>query len=75
VPEDFRVAFFENSNRENSIWRSKAVGEPPLMLAISVFAAIADAIHSLAPGKPVALDAPATPEAILRAIKTAQGAH
>ncbi len=38
------------------------------MLAISVFAAIADAIHSLAPGKPVALDAPATPEAILQAI-------
>jgi xanthine dehydrogenase molybdopterin-binding subunit B len=38
------------------------------MLAISVFAAIADAIHSLNPGKPVALDAPATPEAILKAI-------
>jgi xanthine dehydrogenase molybdopterin-binding subunit B len=38
------------------------------MLAISVFAAIADAIHSLHPGKPVALDSPATPEAILQAI-------
>jgi xanthine dehydrogenase molybdopterin-binding subunit B len=38
------------------------------MLPISVFAAIADAIHSLAPGKPVELDAPATPEAILKAI-------
>jgi xanthine dehydrogenase molybdopterin-binding subunit B len=38
------------------------------MRAISVFAAIADAIHSLNPGKPVALDAPATPEAILKAI-------
>jgi len=38
------------------------------MLAISVFAAIADAIHSLNPGKPVALDAPATPEATLKAI-------
>ncbi len=38
------------------------------MLAISVFAAIADAIHSLHPGRPVALDAPATPEAILKAI-------
>jgi xanthine dehydrogenase large subunit len=68
VPEDFRVAFFDGANRAETIWRSKAVGEPPLMLAISVFAAIADAIHSLAPGRPVRLDAPATPESILRAI-------
>ena len=68
VPGDFRVALFDGANREESIYRSKAVGEPPLMLAISVFAAVADAIHSLNPGKPVALDAPATPEAILRAI-------
>jgi xanthine dehydrogenase large subunit len=68
VPKDFRVALFDNDNREDTIYRSKAVGEPPLMLAISVFAAIADAIHSLRPGKPVELDAPATPEAILKAI-------
>jgi xanthine dehydrogenase large subunit len=68
VPADFRVALFDGSNREDTIYRSKAVGEPPLMLAISVFAAIADAIHSLHPGKPVALDSPATPEAILQAI-------
>ncbi|HEX5780139.1 MAG TPA: xanthine dehydrogenase molybdopterin binding subunit [Xanthobacteraceae bacterium] len=73
VPEDFRVAFFENENREETIWRSKAVGEPPLMLAISVFAAIADAIHSVKPGSQVPLDAPATPEAILRAVKAARG--
>jgi xanthine dehydrogenase large subunit len=73
VPEDFRVAFFENENREETIWRSKAVGEPPLMLAISVFAAIADAIHSIKPGSQVPLDAPATPEAILRAVKTVRG--
>ena len=38
------------------------------MLAISVFAAIADAIHCVRPGNGVALDAPATPEAILNAI-------
>jgi len=68
VPADFRVELFDNSNREDTIYRSKAVGEPPLMLPISVFAAIADAIHSLRPGKPVELDAPATPEAILKAI-------
>jgi xanthine dehydrogenase large subunit len=68
VPADFRVALFDGINRENTIYRSKAIGEPPLMLAISVFAAIADAIHSLAPGRPVRLDAPATPESILHAI-------
>lgn len=67
VPTDFRVALFANTNREETIYRSKAVGEPPLMLAISVFAAIADALHSLDPAKPVPLDAPATPESILRA--------
>jgi xanthine dehydrogenase large subunit len=73
VPEDFRVSFFENENREDTIWRSKAVGEPPLMLAISVFAAIADAIHSVAPGSQVPLDAPATPEAILLAVQAVRG--
>jgi xanthine dehydrogenase large subunit len=67
VPADFRVALFSNSNREETIYRSKAVGEPPFMLGISVFAAIADALHSLAPGKPVPLDAPATAESIWRA--------
>ena len=44
VPADFRVALFDSANREDTIYRSKAVGEPPLMLGISVFAAIADAL-------------------------------
>ena len=48
VPADFRVALFDGANREDTIYRSKAVGEPPLMLAISVFCAIADAIHARA---------------------------
>ncbi len=74
VPADLRVAFFDNVNREETIYRSKAVGEPPLMLAMSVFAAVADALHSLAPGKSVPLDAPATPEAILRAVQKLEGA-
>ena len=68
VPVDFRVALFDNENHEPTIYFSKAVGEPPLMLATSVFAAIADAVHSVHPGKPVQLDAPATPESILRAV-------
>jgi xanthine dehydrogenase large subunit len=67
VPADLRVALFDGANREDTIYHSKAVGEPPLMLAISVFAAVADALHSLAPGKSVPLDAPATAESILRA--------
>ena len=51
VPEDFRVALWESKgNREATIYRSKAVGEPPLMLAISVFSAISNAIASLNPG-------------------------
>ena len=70
VPDDFRVALFDNENLEPTIYRSKAVGEPPLMLATSVFAAIADAIHSVHPGKPALLDAPATPESILKAVGT-----
>ena len=68
MPADFRVALFDGMNRENTIYRSKAVGGLSLMLSISVFAAIADAIQSRAPGAPVRLDAPATPESILHAI-------
>jgi xanthine dehydrogenase large subunit len=69
VPEHFEIALWDGANREDTIHRSKAVGEPPLMLAISVFAAIADAIHALNPGRPVPLDAPATPESILRTVQ------
>jgi xanthine dehydrogenase large subunit len=69
TPEHFKITLWDGANREDTIYRSKAVGEPPLMLAISVFAAIADAIHSLDPAVPVALDAPATPESILRAVR------
>jgi xanthine dehydrogenase large subunit len=67
VPADMRVSLFDGANREETVYRSKAVGEPPVMLANAVFCALADALHSLAPGRPVPLDAPATPEAILRA--------
>jgi xanthine dehydrogenase large subunit len=73
VPMDFRVALYPGRNREDTIYRSKAVGEPPLMLAISVFCALADAVHAIAPGRPVTLDAPATPEAVLRACEAARG--
>jgi xanthine dehydrogenase large subunit len=74
VPPDLRVALFDGTNREETIYHSKAVGEPPFMLGISVFAAIADALHTLAPGKAVPLDAPATAESILRAVHELRGA-
>ncbi len=73
IPADLRVSLWHEPNREDAIHRSKAVGEPPVMLAISVFSAISDAVHSLAPGKPVALRAPATPEAILDACDAQKG--
>ena len=66
---DFRVELLQNAkNRENTIYRSKAVGEPPLMLGLSAFFAIRDALaHD---GHP-ALQAPATPESVLRTLRGA----
>ncbi|MEP7328913.1 MAG: xanthine dehydrogenase molybdopterin binding subunit [Betaproteobacteria bacterium] len=69
VPAHFRIDFFDAPNREETIYRSKAVGEPPLMLALSGFAALRDAIastdrHRRSPR----LDAPATDERILASI-------
>ncbi len=63
-------------NREDTVFRSKAVGEPPLMLAMSVFHAIRDAVASCAPsGTRSTLSAPATPEAILDAVDLARSAQ
>ncbi len=77
IPLDLRVRLLESAaNREETVHRSKAVGEPPLMLAISVFHAIKDAVASVAPrsGSPQ-LDAPATPESVLRAIDALRAAE
>jgi xanthine dehydrogenase large subunit len=72
-PEDFRVRLFENRNVEDSIHRSKAVGEPPLLLPFSVFFAIRDAISSVGGHKlNPPLSAPATCEAILNAVAAVQ---
>jgi xanthine dehydrogenase large subunit len=73
VPADLRVALYPNSNPEATIYRSKAVGEPPVMLANAVFCALTDAVRALDPTRPVMLDAPATPEAILRACEAQRG--
>jgi xanthine dehydrogenase large subunit len=73
IPADFRVALYPNANREVTIYRSKAVGEPPLMLANAVYCSLCDAVHALAPDRAVPLDAPATPEAVLRACELLRG--
>lgn len=68
-PEDFRVKLFRNRNRSDSIHRSKATGEPPLLLAFSAFFAIRDAIASVADYRVnPPLNAPATSEEILSSI-------
>jgi len=74
-PTHAHIALLERSaNREDTIHRSKAVGEPPLMLAISVFHAIRDACAACGPaGALPQLTAPATPEAVLRAIDSVRG--
>jgi xanthine dehydrogenase large subunit len=71
VPEDFRVALYAaGRNREPTVYRSKAVGEPPLMLALSVFFALKDAVAAVGAYRASPrLDAPATPERVLFAVE------
>ena len=71
-PRIFNVALWEGENREETIYRSKAVGEPPFVLGISAFMALKDAVSACGPNEP-ALRAPATAEAVLQAIARARG--
>lgn len=75
-PDDFRLAIWEKGeNRSETIYRSKAVGEPPFMLAISVFSALTDAIIAAGDGRAFPdLDVPATPERVLAAVDSVRGA-
>src|SRR5208282_1041512 len=67
-PTDLRTRLYEAVNPEDTVLRSKAVGEPPLLLPFSVFFAIRDAISSIADDRvSPPLNAPATPEEILKA--------
>ncbi|WP_371059437.1 xanthine dehydrogenase molybdopterin binding subunit [Rhodosalinus sp. 5P4] len=70
-PRVFNVALREGDNRAETVHRSKAVGEPPLMLGISVLMALSDAAAACGPHYP-ALDAPATPERVLAAVERAR---
>ena len=71
-PDVFNVALWDAENREDTIYRSKAVGEPPLMLGISALLALSDSVSACGPGYPD-LDAPATPERILAAVRRVRG--
>ena len=69
-PERFSFEWYGEPNREDTVHRSKAIGEPPLMLALSVFFALRDAVASVADQRVAPrLDAPATNEAILLAVQ------
>lgn len=70
-PPVFNVALWDGENREETIYRSKAVGEPPFMLGISTLMALSDAVTACGATYP-ALDAPATPEQLLAAITRVQ---
>jgi len=76
TPDTINITLWSEPNREDNIFGSKAVGEPPFMLAISVWEALRDAVsqsdggkHS-APQPAIQMNAPATPEQILRAVQT-----
>lgn len=72
-PAVFNVDLWNRPNREDTIGRSKAVGEPPFMLGISAFFALRDAVAACGDGSRYpSMDAPATPERILTAVQEQQ---
>jgi xanthine dehydrogenase large subunit len=74
IPADFRVGLLEGADNPINLLGSKAVGEPPFVLGLSVWAAAKQALSSVVPGRRVNLDLPATSEAILRHICEYDGA-
>ena len=71
VPEVFNVATFDNNDNVRNVYRSKAVGEPPLMLAIAVWAAAKNALAYIGPSAAAELRLPATGEEMLRCLTKA----
>ncbi len=72
MPEIFNVRFLENPNNEVSLYRSKAVGEPPLLLGISVWLAVKNALSYAGAARPGMLSLPATGERVLLALAAAR---
>jgi xanthine dehydrogenase large subunit len=76
IPEHFKVEFFDGSNVKPTPFYSKAVGEPPLMLALSTYFALREAVSASANHRvPLNMDAPATPERILMACEALRAAQ
>ncbi|CAM4002168.1 xanthine dehydrogenase molybdopterin binding subunit [Psychrobacter arenosus] len=74
LPKQWQVKLFDRKNSEQTIYNSKAVGEPPFMLAASVWCAINNAVASIGDYKQnPELTMPATPEAVLKAVMRMQG--
>ena len=71
VPKHFQVQIANSENTQDTIYKSKAVGEPPFMLAISMWLAIGDALHSVSK-KRVELNAPATFEEVFMCLQKAK---
>ena len=69
IPAHFKVTLWPEPNREDNVGASKAVGEPPFMLAISVWEALREAVAAARGGGPVRLDAPATAENVLHSLQ------
>ena len=69
VPEEFNVQMLERATQPDVVMGSKAVGEPPLMLAFSVREALRDAIGAFGDGSPFPFDSPATPERVFFAVR------
>jgi xanthine dehydrogenase large subunit len=72
VPDTFTVHFLERAREPGVVFGSKAIGEPPLLLAISVREAIRDAIAAFGNGGVVTLASPATPEHVFFAVRRAR---
>ncbi|GAA1641857.1 xanthine dehydrogenase molybdopterin binding subunit [Georgenia ruanii] len=75
MPEEFHVHLFEQATERGVVYGSKAVGEPPLMLAFSVREALREAAAAFGPpGRSAELASPATPEAVFWAVQAARQA-
>jgi xanthine dehydrogenase large subunit len=76
MPLDLRVSLLERASEEGAIYGSKAVGEPPLMLAFATREALRQACAAFGPaGTSIDLPSPATPEAVFWALQEARAAH
>jgi xanthine dehydrogenase large subunit len=75
MPTEFRVTLLEKAAEDGAVYGSKAVGEPPLMLAFSVREALREAVAAFGPeGHSVDLGCPSTPEAVFWAVEAARSA-